>query len=107
MPMGYAQDLLTILVCIALLVVIFLTRENDLGKQIVILGIMGSFFYLYGIFVIDRVYNLAYYLYLAIFSLSFWSLIASLASLKGDSVRRVEAQPSLQGIGEAAAGGGA
>jgi hypothetical protein len=97
-PAGYAQDLLTILVCVALLIVIFLTRENDLVKQVVILGIMGSFFYLYGIYVIERVYNLAYYLYLVIFSLSFWSLLLSVASLKGDSVRRVAASTAIRHV---------
>jgi hypothetical protein len=89
-PAGYAQDLLTILVCLVLFWLIFMTKECDLKRQVMIIGIIGSFFYLYGIFSIERVYNIAYYLYLAIFSLSFWSLIYSLASIKGEVLSRIE-----------------
>lgn len=85
-PATYAQDLLTITVCFALLVLIFFTKQNDVKKQIVILGIIASFWYLYGIFSIERTYNLAYYLYLAIFSLSFWTIAYSLSSLEADVV---------------------
>ena len=90
--------MLTILVCVVLLAVIFTTKENDLIRQVVILGIMGSFFYLYAIFAIDRVYNLAYYLYLAILSLSFWSLVSSLASLKRDRIGRLEAPTAVRAV---------
>ncbi len=97
-PAGYAQDLLTILVCIALLVLVVLTREDDLVKQLVIIGVIGSFFYLYAIFSIERVYTFAYYLYLAIFSLSFWSTVSSLTSLKSDLVRRLSAPPGIRWV---------
>jgi hypothetical protein len=95
-PAGYAQDLLTIVVCAALIVLILLAGEGNFRMHVVILGIVGSFFYLYAIFAIDRVYNVAYYLYLAILSLSFWSLVFSIPDLKTDLLRRVSAPAAVR-----------
>jgi hypothetical protein len=97
-PAGYAQDLLTIVICLALLVLILTTKEGEIAKQVIILGIIGSFFYLYGIFVIERVYTLGYFLYLAIFSLSFWSMIFSVGSLKGDLVQHMESPAPVRAV---------
>ena len=85
-PGAYAQDLLTIIICLGLLALIFSTKQNDFKKQAAILGVISSFWYLYGIFSIERVYNLAYYLYLAIFSTSSWTIAYSLATLETDLV---------------------
>jgi hypothetical protein len=82
LPGAFPQDVLTILVCIFLFVLIASTKENDVKMQIVIIGLLGSLFYLYGIFTIERVYNWFYLLYAAVFASSFWSIIYSLAGFK-------------------------
>ncbi|MEJ2045764.1 MAG: hypothetical protein P8X89_21105 [Reinekea sp.] len=79
------QDVLTIMVCLLLFWLIRKTKENDVKLQVIILGLLGSFFYLYGIFTIERVYNGLYLLYLATFAASFWSIIYSLSGFKSES----------------------
>ncbi len=85
-PATYAQDVLTVMVCIGLLILIAFTKHSDFKKHAIILGVIGSFWYLYGIFSIERTYNPAYYLYLAIFSVSFWTLVYSLSSLEPELI---------------------
>lgn len=80
-PTTFAQDILTILVVLGLWYLIYTTKKFDTKKQLVIIGIISSFCYLYGIFSIEQVYNSAYLIYLAIFSLSFFSVIVSTISL--------------------------
>lgn len=82
LPSAFLQDLLTILVCIFLFVFIAINKENDVKMQVIIIGLLGSFFYLYGIFTIERVYNWFYLLYATIFAASFWSIIYSLSRFK-------------------------
>ena len=82
LPGAFPQDVLTILVCIFLFVLIATTRESDIKKQVVILGLLGSFFYLYGIFTMERVYNGFYLLYAAVFASSFWTIIYSLSGFR-------------------------
>uniref|UniRef100_UPI001C0F289A hypothetical protein n=1 Tax=Arthrobacter globiformis TaxID=1665 RepID=UPI001C0F289A len=55
--------------------------------QIVALGLLGYLFYAYRIYVIERAYNGLYLVYMAIFALSFWSLVYAGASLRNDSSR--------------------
>jgi len=80
-PGALPQDILTVMICVGLFILISKTKESDIKKQIIILGIIGSFFYLYGIFTIERVYNYFYILYAAIFAFSFWSILFSLMHL--------------------------
>ena len=84
LPGAFPQDVLTILVCIFLFILIARAKENDVKSQVIILGLLGSFFYLYGIFTMERVYNSFYLLYAAVFASSFWSIIYSLAGFKAD-----------------------
>ena len=67
-----------------LFILIARTKENDVKLQAVILGLLGSFFYLYRIFTMERVYNGLYLLYVAVFASSFWSIIYSLAGFKAE-----------------------
>jgi hypothetical protein len=82
LPGAFPQDVLTIFVCIFLFVLIAITREKDVRKQVIILGLLGSFFYLYGIFTMERVYNWFYLLYMAVFAASFWSVVYSLSGFR-------------------------
>ena len=85
LPGAFPQDVLTILVCVFLFVLIAITKENDFKMQVVIIGLLASLFYLYGIFTIERVYNWFYLLYAAVFASSFWSIIYSLAGFKAET----------------------
>jgi hypothetical protein len=89
LPGAFPQDVLTILVCVFLFVLIGITRQNDVKKQVVVIGLLGSLFYLYGIFTIERVYNWFYLLYAAVFASSFWSIIYSLAGFKSEAFARL------------------
>jgi len=82
LPGAFAQDLLTVVVCICLLILIAGTKEGDMRKQVVILGLIGSLFYLYGILTMERVYNWCYLLYAAVFASAFWSIIYSLGGFQ-------------------------
>lgn len=82
LPGAFLQDVLTILVCLFLFWLIAVTKQNDVKKEVIIIGLLGSFFYLYGIFTIERVYNWFYLLYAAVFAMSFWSVIYSLAGFR-------------------------
>lgn len=85
LPGAFPQDVLTILVCLFLFGLIAVTKQNDVKKQVVIVGLLGSFFYLYGIFTIERVYNWFYLLYAAAFASSFWTIIYTLAGFKSEA----------------------
>lgn len=89
LPGAFPQDVLTLFVCVFLFVLIATTREQDVKKQVIILGLLGSFFYLYGIFTMERVYNSFYLLYMAVFASSFWSIAYSLAGFKPEAFANV------------------
>jgi hypothetical protein len=104
LPGAFPQDVLTFFVCIFLFVMIASTGEHDIRKQVIIVGLLGSFFYLYGIFTMERVYNWFYLVYMAIFAASFWSVVYSLAGFKsaaftglrlGDGIRKATAIASI------------
>jgi hypothetical protein len=89
LPGAFPQDLLTVGVALALFVIIGTVRESELKKQVVIAGLVGSLFYLYGIFTIERVYNSFYLVYAAAFASSFWSLIYGLSGFARPDLPRV------------------
>lgn len=89
LPGALPQDILTVCLCIFLFYLIVKIRKDSVKLQSLVIGIMGSFFYLYGIFTIERVYNLFYILYLAIFACSFWSIIYSLIHVKPSVIKRI------------------
>jgi hypothetical protein len=96
LPGALPQDILTVAVCAALLILIAGMREGDAKKQVIVLGVIGSLFYLYGIFTIERVYNGFYLLYAAIFAMSFWSLAYSLSRLRMETVNRLSVPAGLR-----------
>ena len=94
MPAGfvaaqYTQDILTILVCLLLGFLIFRTTEKSYKEPIIIIGIISSLAYLYGIFSIERIYNSMYLVYLAILSISFFTVIYSISSFRDDLISKI------------------
>jgi hypothetical protein len=94
MPAVFGQDLMTIVASIIIILLAFGTRKEHSKKQIVVLGIIGYLFYAYGIYTIERLYNILYYLYLAIFGLSFWSMAYGVATIRQEA-RHTAAVPAL------------
>jgi len=85
LPGAFSQDVLTILICLFLFGLIAVTKQNDIKKQVVIVGLLGAFFYLYGIFTIERVYTWFYLLYAAVFASSFWTIAYSLSGFRSEA----------------------
>lgn len=83
-PGAYSQDLLSAAAAIGLLYLALTARADRQKHQIVALGLLGYLFYAYGIYVIERAYNGLYLVYMAIFTLAFWSLIYAGAHLRRD-----------------------
>lgn len=75
------QDILTVILCVTIFMIAHEVQPKDVKQQSIILGTIGSMSYLYGIFTIEKTYNLSYYLYLLIFGLSCWTILYSLATL--------------------------
>lgn len=90
------QDILTILLCGLLVILIVRTKENSYKEPIIIVGILGAFAYLYGIFSIERVYNWLYLIYLAILSATFYTIIYSLGSFRSDSVAKIDVPKGIK-----------
>jgi len=88
-PGIFGQDLMTIVAAAVIILLAICTKKENTFKQILILGIIGYLFYAYGIYVIERIYNLLYYLYLAIFGLSFWSLAYGIGKIDHEIIGKV------------------
>ena len=89
LPGTISQDMVAAAASLLLLLLLVGLKERHAARQIVILGLLGFYFYAYGIYAIERVYNLLYFAYLAIFGLAFWGLVYGLASLRRDVLEKV------------------
>jgi hypothetical protein len=98
MPGVFGQDLITVAASIVLLVLAATAKKESAKKVLIIFGILGYFFYAYGIYIMERVYTLLYYPYLVIFGLSFWSLVYGIGKIDKDAVKAVQMQGILLNI---------
>lgn len=96
LPGAFPQDVLTLVVSAVLLALAVATREAQVKRQVVALGLLGALFYLYGIFTIERVYNGLYLVYAAVFALSFWAIIASLAGARTSSLAMLQVPDGIR-----------
>jgi hypothetical protein len=85
LPGAFPQDILTMVVSVLLFVLAAVTGQKDIKKQVIIIGLLGSLFYLYGIFSIERVYTWFYLIYLMVFASSFWSIMYSLSGFRSEA----------------------
>ncbi len=81
MPGVFPQDLMTVLASLLVILLAIRWKENATA-QLIILGVMGYLFYTYGIYVIERVYNSLYLIYMAVFGLAFYAMIYGVGSLR-------------------------
>ena len=100
-PGVLAQDLITVLASIAMLFLIIRIDEGDFVKQLILLGIIGYLFYGYGIYVLAKIYNILYFLYMAIFSLSFFSLLYGIANISKEAFDKIEVPDTLRKVSAA------
>ena len=96
LPAILSQDLITVLASIAMLYLIIRIDEDDFVKQLILLGIIGYLFYVYGIYVFGKFYNILYLLYMAIFSLSFYSLIYGIVNIKKKAFDNIKIPTAIQ-----------
>lgn len=90
LPGTVAQDAITIIASVVLLYLSLKTTDTDVKKQIVVMSLLAYLFYGYGIYVIERVYNWLYLLYMAIVALSFWSVLYGLTNINHDALRQTK-----------------
>jgi hypothetical protein len=75
LPGAFSQDAISVAAAVALLWLAVAARRSRPKLELVALGLLGYLAYAYGIYVIERVYNGLYLLYMAVFALSFWGVV--------------------------------
>lgn len=95
-PGMFAQDVLVILAAFVLIVLAMLLQQDDYRKLIIIYGILGFFFYAYGIYAIEQVYTSLYPLYLTIMACSFYVLIYTMSSLDKSVIEELKLAPVIR-----------
>jgi hypothetical protein len=92
-PGVFAQDVLSTTFALILIWIAAAGRPDHLRRRIIAAGILGFFFYAYGIYAIERIYTQLYPVYLAIFGLSLFALIYALASILRDLAQKITVGP--------------
>jgi len=98
LPAILSQDLITVLASIAMLYLVIRIDEDDYVKQLILLGIIGYLFYVYGIYVFEKFYNILYLLYMGIFSLSFYSLVYGIANIRNEAFNNIKIPATLRKV---------
>jgi hypothetical protein len=98
MPGVLGQDLTTVVASVAILALAIRVKAGDWKKQMVVLGILGYLFYAYGVYVIERMYSVLYYLYLAVFGLAFWSMVYGVAKIRPEILQDVQVPGSVRNV---------
>lgn len=96
-PGTLSQDIISVVASVILGVfsILFLLKPGY-KIFITILGLVGYFLYGYGLFVITGLYTSIYMLYMAIFSLSLFSLIIGLSSFDNSEIKKYNLPKSLR-----------
>jgi len=87
LPGVLAQDLMSLLAAVTVIILAVRTKEEHKISAIIITGLLGYFFYAYGIYVIEQIYTGFYLLYMAIFGLAFYSIVSTLAGLQAGKMK--------------------
>ncbi|MHA1148639.1 MAG: hypothetical protein ACTSR8_10385 [Promethearchaeota archaeon] len=85
-----SQDIVSFGVSCGLIVLTFKLKQEELKKHIIILGLLGYLFYGYGIYVIEQIYTILYFLYLLIFGLSFYSILFTLNYVNNKRIQNIQ-----------------
>ena len=95
-PGVFTQDLVVIIAAVLLIVLAAWMKRDDFRKMIVVFGILGFFFYAFGIYVIEQIYTALYILYLGVLSLSFFGLVLGLSSLRQSEIEGLKLTPIIR-----------
>lgn len=95
-PAVFTQDLFVILASLVLIVLAIFLRQDAYRKLIIIYGILGFFFYAYGIYSIEQIYTSLYPLYLTILACSFYVLIFSFSSIDKHAIEKLDIAPIIR-----------
>jgi len=79
-----SQDVVSLVVSILLLIVLVKLRNSSEKIYLVWIALIGYLLYAYGIYAFDRLYTMFFLCYIAIFSLSLFSLIIFFSSIDLD-----------------------
>jgi hypothetical protein len=90
-PGAFSQDVISVIAGLVLAGLALAHARVGIKTELVALGLLGYLFYGYGIYAIERVYNVLYLNYLALFGLSAWLLV--IGSI--DVVRRTADRATL------------
>jgi hypothetical protein len=90
-PGAFSQDFIAVVAGLVLCGLALRYTRVGPRAELVALGLLGYLFYSYGIYAIERVYNLLYLNYLAIFGLAAWLLVLGAI----DIVRRTAHRATL------------
>lgn len=101
MPGVFTQDLVVALAALLMLVIAITFRGGGVARPIIQFGLLGFFFYAYGIYAIEQVYTALYPLYLALLALSFYGLALGLASLRMPFWSRLSLPPWMRYVAAA------
>gem|GEM_PF-663275 len=99
MPGVLSQDLMTIALSLTLLWISMRMKRNDSTKQLIGVAILIYLFYGYGIYVIEQLYTIMYFTYMAIFALATYSLISVLMSIGKTPHRHVSIDSRILRVG--------
>lgn len=100
-PGVFTQDILAVVSSILLAALALVGKEHQLRGRAVIHGLLMFFFYAYGIYSIEQLYNWLYPLYLAIFGMSLFVLIYSIATIPREAAGALVVRPSVRIAGAA------
>jgi len=95
-PGVFSQDILAVAASLALVVLALRIKERDTKKQVAILGLLGFFFYAYGIYVIEQVYTVAHLGYMAIFGVASFSVPFTIWGIRWDEVNTLSLPDKLR-----------
>lgn len=99
LPGVFTQDLLVLVLSTTLGLLALSSRSHRIRKRIVAHGILGFLFYAYGIYAIERIYNVFYPLYLALFGMSLFVLIYSVTTVPKEATARLTVPRWLRFLG--------
>lgn len=96
LPGVFTQDVMVVAAGLVMLALTMGLQAKDVRKAVVILGVLGFFFYAYAIYGIEQVYTPLHILYLAVWAASFYGLAYGLVSLDYAEIARWELPGSLR-----------
>ena len=97
-PGVFAQDILAVIAALVMVALSLTVERGEVKKEVAILGILGFFFYAYGLYVVEQVYTIVHPVYMAIFGASSFSIAFTIAEITGRESETVSLSGRLRFI---------